>query len=253
MYFSPYIGDTSSARVETAQQALAALKTTLSFTRARAGNRPLFIFEYEIVSNSPEVATNPALPASEVPPFILASSPILRQYTSGYSLWTYHDYTQSPLYNPSFSLGTDDWTVAGSASPVTTPAGSSLSLGANASVSQTFPLGYLEGNPGNQTTVSLSASALTSSPTTLHVSLARAPTQSITVRPGQQTYTAQFPTSAVLSGGNGQLSITATAPSSITNVQVFNFTQLGDVYGADGTPGVAAAPLRTLNQQLAAG
>jgi hypothetical protein len=252
MYFSPYLGDPSSALVETAPQAVSALGTTLSTTRARAGNRRLFMFEYQIASNSPEVVGNPALAPSSIPAFILASAPILRQYAQGYSLWTYRDYTQSPLFNQSFVLGSGGWTVAGSAQPINTSAGSSLSLAAGTTVTQAFSLNYLVGNPGNQTTISLQASALTSAPTTLRISVAGAPVRSVAVRPGQQAYAVTVPSSAITTGAaTSQLSIIATAPVGISNVKIFDFTQLGDVYNADGTPGIGVAPLRTLNQQLA--
>ncbi len=251
MYFSPYLGDTASSRVESPSQALAALQSTLSSTRARAGNRRLFIFEYQIASNSPEVANNPALPPNQIPSFILASTPIFARFTQGYSLWTYRDYAQSPLFNPSFKLGLIGWSVSGSATPTNTTAGSSLSLGTGASIKQTFPTGYLVGNLGNTTTISLQAAALTSAPARVQVSVAGAPVQTVVARGGQQRYTVEVPTSAVTTGAGAQLSITTTAPVSITNVQVYDFTQLGDVYAADGTPEIAAPALRTLNQQLA--
>ena len=252
MYFSPYLGDPSTALTETTTDALAALNNTLASMRTRAGGRPLFIFEYEIVSNSPEVADDPGLPASAVPSFILASAPILRKYTIGYSLWTYHDYAQSPLYNPSFALGTDGWTITGTATAAKA-AGNSLSLGAASTITQQFPLNYLAANPGSDVTVSMSATAPAGSSSTMTVKVGTAPTRSFSVSGAQRTYAVQIPTSEIIGLPNSALTITSTAPVSITNVQISDFTQLGDIYSVDGTPGVGAAPLRTLNQQLATG
>ena len=250
-YFSPYLGDTSSAKVETAPQALNALQTTLSGMSTRAGNRPVFVFEYEIVSNSPEVADDPALPPSQLPAFILQSEPILRMYALGYSLWVYRDYTMNPLFNPSFSLGTNGWTVTGSASPVKASTSTSLSLGTGAAVSQTFSPGLLAGSAGTPLTVSVDASALSGAPTTLKVTVGNGPGESIVLRGGTQTYQVTVPASSIASGAP-PLTISTTGPASISNVQVYNFTQLGDVYSVTGAPEVAAAPLRTVNQQLAA-
>jgi hypothetical protein len=252
MYFSPYLGDPSTALTETTKDALAALNNTLASMRSRAGNRPLFIFEYEIVSNSPEVADDPGLPASSVPSFILASAPILRKYTLGYSLWTYHDYAQSPLYNPSFALGSDGWSVSGSATAAKAATGTSLSLGAATTITQEFPLNYLAANPGSNVTVSMSATTA-GAPSTITVKVGSAPPRTFTATGAQSTYAVQIPTSEVIGLPNSQLTISSSAPVSITNVQISDFTQLGDIYSVNGTPGVGAAPLRTLNQQLATG
>ncbi len=156
MYYSPYMGDPSSSTVETTADALVGLKSTLSSMRTRAGGRPLFIFEFEIVSNSPAVASDPALPASQVPQFVQLSAPLLRQYTSGYALWTYHDFTLSPIYNPSFALGGRGWSLAGGAQATADANGSgSATLPGGSSVSQAFPPGELErgdvcSQPGGQ-------------------------------------------------------------------------------------------------------
>jgi hypothetical protein len=251
MYFSPYMGDPSSNPLETASQGLTALQSTLASMRTRSGNRPLFIFEYEIVSNSPQVASDPGLPPNQVPQFILGSAPILQKYTVGYALWTYHDYNLSPLYNPSFSLGTSGWTVHGSASAARSAPGSSLTLLAGASVSQPLAYGYLGTGP---VMVSVTASVPANSSATLNVGLGGAPVQAIAVQGGSQTYHVQVPMADVAVGATGnQLSLTASSSVSISNVQVYNFTQVGDIYGVDGTAGVGAVPLRTLNQQLASG
>ncbi len=252
MYFEPYMSDPSTAKVETAAQALTALQTTLSSMHSRSGGLPLYIFEFEIVSNSPVISSAPGLPSTQVPQFLLGSAPLLHQYTIGYSLWTYRDYNQSPLYNPSFSLGTGGWTTAGSATPSSSSAGSSLALAANASIGQKFNVGDLAGPAGNTVTVSFTASTPASSPATVRVNVAGAATQSVTVQGASQTYQVQLPGSAFSTGApTGQISIATTAPVTISDVQLYNFTQFGDVYSTTGAPEAGAAPLATLNRQLA--
>jgi hypothetical protein len=250
MYFSPYQGDPSSALVETSQQGLAALQNTLSSMHTRSGGRPLFIFEYEIVSNSLAVANDPGLPPSQVPSFVLGSEPILKKYAIGYSLWVYQDYHQSPLYNPSFGLGTAGWKVTGKA----TTASNSLSLGAGASVSQAFSIGDLGGGTANELTVSMTASTPTSAPATVDVSVAGSPAQSITVQGGTQTYQVEVPAADLANGSpTAQLSISTKSPVTISDVQAYDFTQVGDIYSPTDAPEVGAASLRTLNHQLVAG
>ena len=253
MYFDPYMGDPSTDKVETVPQALTALQTTLSSMKTRSGGLPQYIFEYEIVSNSPQVATSPGLPETQIPAFLEQSAPIMKQYTLGYSLWTYRDYRQSPLYNSSFGLGTSGWKVTGSVKP-SAANGGSLAMQANSAVSQTFNVGNLAGKPDNTVTVSLLASAPGNSSATLQVGMAGARTQTVTVTGGPNTYQVQFPASAFPGGTVGdQVTVAATAPATISNVQVYNFTQLGDVYNATGGPEAGAAGLVTLNHLLTSG
>ena len=250
MYFSPYLGDPSSAKNETAAQGVAALQSTLSSMSARA-KRPLYIFEYEIASNSPPVADDPAIPPSQIPAFVAGSEPILKKYTLGYALWTYRDYNLNPLYNPSFSLGTGGWTVTGPVTTSNSASGSSASLGSGASVTQTFATGYLESVDTASITVSFEAASTSGRPTTLRVGLTGDPTQSVTVSSTPQTYTLRFASAPVLAHApSTQISIAAAGPASITDAQVYNFTQIGDVLNVDGSPAVAAAPLLTLNKSL---
>ena len=253
MYFDPYMGDPSTTKVETVPQALAALQTTLATMRTSSGGLPLYIFEYEIVSNSPQVATSSGLPETQVPAFLEQSAPIMKKYTLGYSLWTYRDYRQSPLYNSSFGLGTTGWQVTGSVK-ASAAGGGSLAMQGSSAVSQKFNVGDLAGAPGSTVTVSLVASAPGSSSVTLQVGMAGARTQTVTVRGAAETYQVQFPASAFPGGNVGdQVTVAATAPTTISNVQVYNFTQLGDVYNATGGAEAGAAGLVALNQQLSGG
>ncbi|HEY1733161.1 MAG TPA: hypothetical protein VGG23_01855, partial [Acidimicrobiales bacterium] len=150
------------------------------------------------------------------------------------------------------SLGTSGWTTAGSATASSSSAGSGLALGANASIGQKFNVGDLAGPAGNTVTASFTASTPTGSSATVRVNIAGAPTQSVTVQGGAQTYQVQIPGSAFATGApTGQISIATTAPVTLSNVQLYNFTQFGDVYSAAGAPEAGAAPLATLNRQLA--
>ena len=101
-------------------------------------------------------------------------------------------------------------------------------------------------------TVNFTASTSTGSPATVRVNVAGAATRSVTVQGGAQTYQIQIPGSAFANGSpTGQISIATTAPVTISDVQLYNFTQFGDVYSTTGAPEAGAAPLATLNRQLA--
>jgi hypothetical protein len=245
-YFSPYMGDPSSTTVESAPEALKALTTTLARVSSSTGGRPLVIYEYEFESNSTAVDHDPSLTSNQVPRFLAGSEPLLRRYTHGYALWTFRDYYLSPLYNPSFALGSQGWNTTGDVrAVVSTSSPSYATFGPQGgSISQAIATGDVTSS--HPASVSFRANAPAA--TTVQVQLGSAPVQTVPVNPGSQTYTVSVnPTST------GTLTIRAGSPVKVTNVAVYWFTQLGDVYSATGAPEVGAAPLRTLNDKLTSG
>lgn len=81
--------------------------------------------------------------------------------------------------------------------------------------------------------------------TNVLVRLGSSPAQTVSIAPGWHTYTvALSPTST------GTVTLQAGGGAELTDVSVYWFTQLGDVYSTAGTPEVGAAPLRSLNAQL---
>lgn len=246
MYFSPYMGDPSSTMVETATEALTAMTSTLTRMSTSSGGRPLIIYEYEFVSNSNAVDHDPALTTSQVPTFLTKSEPLLSRFTHGYALWTFRDYNLSPVYNPSFALGSRGWTLSGSAHPVVrTSSTSSVAFGnSGGSVSQTVPAGDVTGTKP----ASVSFQATASGTTTLQVQLGTAPPQTVPITSGTHPYTITVgPTST------GTFTVRANGPAKVTNIAVYWFTQLGDVYSTTGAPQVGATPLRSLNGRLTDG
>lgn len=245
MYFSPYMGDPSSTHVETAAQALSALQTTLSRMSSASGGRTLMIYEYEFVSNSTAVATDPALTPVQIPTFLSQSEPLLQQYTGGYALWTYQDYTLSPVYNPSFAVGRTGWKLSGAARPKPSRRSTSyLAMGAGGKAAQ--PIQPLFVNSTTPATVAFRARA--PHPTTLDVTWGSGGTQTVHVTGGGwHRYQVTVPPST------GTLTVSSKGAVSVTQIQLYWFTQLGDVYSTTGVAEVGAAPLRSLNKQLTSG
>lgn len=242
MYFSPYMSDPSTSIDETASQGISALRTTLQNMSTQSGGRKLFIFEFEIVSNAPPVAGDPNLTPTQIPTFLGQSAPLFRQYTNGYALWTYRDFNLSGLFNPSFSLGMAGWQVAGKARARTGGSPSLVQLSPNSSVSQSIPSS--EGPGQGQPTITFEAT--TPSPATVTVQWGTGAPQSVDLSPGTQTYTLTAPASS-----SSRITLSAgKSPISLTDVQVFWFTQVGDVYNTAGGPEVGVAPLQQLNHAL---
>ncbi len=246
MYFSPYMDDPSSTPVETSSQGVAALQSTLSRMHSQSGGRPLFIYEYEIESNSPVVAQNPALTTNQIPTFMAQSEPLLHQYTAGYALWTYQDYHQSPLYNQSFALGGAGWTLTGGARAAPSATATSYAtLQRGGTATQHIVTGGVQGTA--PATVTLRARAGTA--TTLDVQWGTGAAQAVPVTAGGwHTYQVTVPASSV-----DDLSLRAGGAVSVTDVQLFWYSQVGDVYSPTGTAEVGAGTLAPLNRQLTAG
>lgn len=244
-YFSPYMGDPSSTMVETSADALQALHSTLARMSRSTGGRPLVIYEYEFESNANAVDHDPALTPKQVPQFLARSKSLLQRYTHGYALWTFRDYNLSSIYNPSFALGPTGWKLTDAqAVPSSSSPSYALFGPQGGSVSQDLPSGDV--TSARPPSVSFRADAPAA--TNVLVQLGTAPAQTVAIGPGWHTYTvALSPTSTTT------LTLQAGGGTMLTNVSLYWFTQLGDVYSTAGTPEIGAAPLRALNVALTGG
>jgi hypothetical protein len=249
MYFDPYMGDPTNAPHESAGEALDALKTTLKFVHGGSGGRRLYVNEFEFASNAPQVAAAPHLAPNQVLPFLDNSAPILAKYTDGYALFTYRNFTMSPIHNPSFAVGHSGWKITGTALPVDRPSGASyLDMNSGSRAKQRVDANLLR--TGGRTPITLSIQASSNSGhARLKVQVGSAPSRTIRVKRGWHTYELTYRNNQVPSGS---LRFQALAPVKITNVQIYNFVQQGDVYGVTGHPLLAVSGVRTLNQELAA-
>jgi hypothetical protein len=242
MYFSPYMDDPSQTMVESATDALKAMHSTLSRMSKSTGGRPLVIYEYEFESNANAVDHDPALTPNQIPRFLAGSKSQLQRYTHGYALWTFHDYYLSAIYNPSFALGSTGWKLTGAQAVVSSSAPSYALFGPEGgSVTQDLPSADI--TSAKPASVSFRADAPAA--TNVLVRLGSSPGQTVPITPGWHTYTVTLsPTST------GSVTLQAGGGTMLTNVAVYWFTQLGDVYSTAGSPEVGVAPLRSLNARL---
>jgi Cellulase (glycosyl hydrolase family 5) len=241
MYFSPYMGDPSSAHDETATEGLTALRKTLRRMNRLSGGHKLFIYEYEFTSNSPEVSTDPELTKAHITAFITRSEAVLARDTVGYALWVYRDYNLSPIYNQSFSLGTTGWTLSGGAHTVASETGTSyVQLERGAAISQkVFATAATPTAAGK-----FNVTAIAPRPTSVTVRWGQFSTV-IHVTAGHHTYHVNVPASST-----DTLSIAASGAVELTDVELSWFTQEGDVYTTSGQASPVVASLRALNDRL---
>lgn len=241
IYDTPYMGDPSTTPTETATEAIAAMQHTLATISSKSGGRKLFMYEYQFGRDSVEIAGNPQVIVGQIPQYLQGSVPLLKQYTAGYALWTYRDYNQSGIFNPSFTLHAQGWNLGGGAK-VQSSAGSGwleLKQGARASQKVAVPPAT-----GAASTVSFEARA--GSATSVQVEVGGSPAGSITVQPGTNQYKLTF-----RPGANAtSLTLSATGAVSLTDVQYYTTTLFGNVHSVTGAPEIGAAALRTINEQL---
>jgi hypothetical protein len=241
-YFSPYMWDPQPSQPnETASDAISALKSTLYFMASNSGGRSLFIHEFEFVSNAPQVSTAPHLKPGQVPSFLIQAAPYLASI-GGYGVWTYRDFNFSLIYNPSFSLGKSGWGVRHA-----TFGRNRLNMKAGSEASQkVHPYRVILGDSGN---VTVSFTAVATHRTSVRVTLGGHPVR-VAVLPGQTYYRVNLPTSDL---GDGLLTLTANGRLSLSNVQLYGFTQWGDVYSSNGHTEGAHSALVQMNQAVASG
>ena len=258
MYYSPYMGDSSSSLTETASPGDGwPSEHACKYARVLRRSIALHLRIRISTRNSPAVTSDPELSAAQIPVFIEQSESLLRAYASGYALWTYHDYNLSPIYNPSFVLGAAGWSMAGGARVQDSVSiGSSASLVPGSTISQSFPVG--DSQPcefGPRPVVKLDRHIdVPGRDAGDHRRHRRAHVIAIDDDGSPHSYQVDIPLSDVISAPEMlNFTLTTTANVAVTDVQAFAFTQVGDVYTTGGSPGVAAAPLRALNQELASG
>jgi hypothetical protein len=247
MYFAPFMRDPSTAHNETASEAMHGLRATLSWLSGQTGGRRLFMYEFLVHTNSGEVKIAPKLTPNQIRPFLDEASGPISRYTDGYAVWTYRDFDESPVYNPSFSLGTVGWKVKGSVvrSP-STASPTSLTLSPGAEVSQSVSPNRINLVPKRPATVSVTAESPTSG-ARLRVQLGVAPSRSFALTTRWTTFHFTVPASKY---ARGRLQISGHKSVSVTNAQVYDHVQQADIYGTSGAPKVALAGFQVLNKRL---
>ena len=249
IYYNPYMGS-QGGHIETVDQAVAGLQQVLSRVRSQSGGRKLLIYEFQLYDNTPANASNAHLSISSVPDFVRAATTTVANQTTGYAIWTYRDYNANIVYNPDFALGLSSWTTTGNVSPSVDPNGHTVAeLPADSTISQSIPLAANSyPNATGTVTVSFTASA-------------SAGRSSLTVSVGQFcTHRVDVSTSSthvnlvchIGKSTNYNFLVSTTAPVKITDIQIYSYTQLGDVYSNTGLPEPALQPLQLLNQRMLA-
>lgn len=111
IYWAPFWGAENVGEQLSAARGNELLTALLRETQAFSGqHRAIFIDQFNVVDNTPGHERNAILAPNALEDFLNTTTCTLKQQNViGYGYWTTRDYRESPVYNPSFSLGLDGW------------------------------------------------------------------------------------------------------------------------------------------------
>ena len=245
-YWAPAMGADNRGEVESAKKVVERFAYMQKKISDETSNK-IFIEQFLFKDNTPAMSHNAVISPNEVSDFLKSiPGPMLKQ-TSGYALWGARDYEASTVFNGSFSLGTMDWKFAKDAKVVKSKDGSLAHLPRGASIVQTISSDRdLYRGFAKSTTLRLRASG----PGIMTASYAGL-TSRVQLGAKETLVNFSFP---VAFGKNLDLVIASEDGAiRVTDVQLFNFTQVGDVRDSLGRPGRHLADIQALNRALEGG
>ncbi len=220
--------------------ALDMMAAKLDEVRAYNGGKPVFIDQLLYMDVTEGFEQNARLADSERVPFLVALPTVLRGRTNGYGIWTYRNYTNNPLYNCQFALGSRCWET--SRAKVEERSGSrKMKVEADGWASQQFG-GRLQDKENHENRVRFTAES--DGPVTLVVSIGRE--QKTVEVNGQGRFELNF-------GKLRSSTLTFAAKGGtayLDNVELYNFVQDGQLYDLDGRELSCIGAIRALNAQM---
>lgn len=113
IYWAPFWGAQNRGELLPSERALSLLDYLIRDTSERASPGQLYIDQFNFIDNTPGFRTNANIDPAEVNDFLGNVACLLRQRSvMGVGPWTWQEYLESPLHNPSFVLGLEGWTAA---------------------------------------------------------------------------------------------------------------------------------------------
>lgn len=223
----------------TASEAIETMNEQLARVRQYNGGKPIFIDQLLYMDETEGFSHNARLHESHRGAFLTGIPATLRNYTNGYAVWTYRNYTNNPVYNSQFALGSRGWEVS-KGTTVERNGSNQMKLEAGGKIEQ--KVGHrIAGRNTHENHVRFTADS--DVPATITVTLGRT-TQQVKVE-GAQQFDLNF-------GELSYYSVSFSADSEVylDNIHVYNFVQDGQLYDVDGNELSCISAIRTLNGSL---
>ena len=225
--------------VLSAQEAIKTMNEQLSLVRANNGGKPVFIDQLLYMDATEGFEQNARLAESHRGAFLTGIPDTLRAHTNGYAVWTYRNYTNNPVYNHQFALGTRGWNVT-NGSVMERNGSSQLLLQSGGSLSQ--KVGHrIGGRTTHDGYVRFTADS--DEPAVLTVKLGSM-SQTVEVN-GPKQYDLNL-------GRKGfyEVSFETDGDVYLDNIHVYNFVQDGQLRDIDGNELSCMGAMRTLNANM---
>lgn len=225
--------------VLSAQEAIKTMNEQLSLVRANNGGKPVFIDQLLYMDATEGFEQNARLAESHRGAFLTGIPDTLRAHTNGYAVWTYRNYTNNPVYNHQFALGTRGWNVT-NGSVMERNGSSQLLLQSGGSLSQ--KVGHrIGGRTTHDGHVRFTADS--DEPAVLTVKLGSM-SQTVEVN-GPKQYDLNL-------GRKGfyEVSFETDGDIYLDNIHVYNFVQDGQLRDIDGNELSCMGAMRTLNASM---
>lgn len=221
------------------QEAIKTMNEQLSLVRANNGGKPVFIDQLLYMDATEGFEQNARLAESHRGAFLTGIPDTLRAHTNGYAVWTYRNYTNNPVYNHQFALGTRDWNVT-NGSVMERNGSSQLLLQSGGSLAQ--KVGHrIGGRTTHDGHVRFTADS--DEPAVLTVKLGSM-SQTVEVN-GPKQYDLNL-------GRKGfyEVSFETDGDVYLDNIHVYNFVQDGQLRDIDGNELSCMGAMRTLNASM---
>lgn len=220
-------------------EAIKTMNEQLSLVRANNGGKPVFIDQLLYMDATEGFEQNARLAESHRGAFLTGIPDTLRAHTNGYAVWTYRNYTNNPVYNHQFALGTRGWNVT-NGSVMERNGSSQLLLQSGGSLAQ--KVGHrIGGRTTHDGHVRFTADS--DEPAVLTVKLGSM-SQTVEVN-GPKQYDLNL-------GRKGfyEVSFETDGDVYLDNIHVYNFVQDGQLRDIDGNELSCMGAMRTLNASM---
>lgn len=224
-----------------AAEAVKTMNEQLAAVRAKNGNKPVFIDQLLYMDATEGFESNARLLESHRGLFLMSIPDTLRTYTNGYAVWSYRNYTNNPVYNCQFALGSRGWEVQGG---VTQERDGSMVMKLQAGGRLSQKIGHrISGRRTHDNHVRFTAESEGEGPVTVEVALG-SNVQTVEVD-GSGTFDLDF-------GGIEyyEVSFQTDGDVYLDNIQVYNFVQDGQLRDIDGNELSCMGAIRALNAAL---
>lgn len=239
LMYSVAMGQENRGEQISAETALSTMRAELNLVKAYNGGKPIFIDQLLYMDATEAFSHNAQLYDEERNDFLTGLPDILQDYTNGYAVWSYRNYTNNPVYNSQFALDDRGWETR-RASVVEHDGSRQMKLQRGGSVSQSMG-NRISGKLAHNNHVRFTAESESS--VTLAVKLGKV-TKEVQVQ-GKKEFDLDFGRLFY-----DEVEFEARGEVYLDNIEVYNFVQDGQLYDIDGEELSSIDAVRALNRQM---